>query len=149
MGITSPLLPEENTSLGRFVGFGTAFDPVQDPETTGRSQGVRQLHAFDEGAAARADQHAGARRRDAVQHGRMQRLPRRRRSAPRRRARASTAARLRVRDAVGNKIIHPYSDFLLHDIGTVTASRAAGREFASTATQIRTAPLWACARAIG
>ena len=26
--------------------------------------------------------------------------------------------KLRVRDAVGNKIIHPYSDFLLHDIGT-------------------------------
>ena len=24
----------------------------------------------------------------------------------------------RVPDALGNKIIHPYSDFLLHDIGT-------------------------------
>ena len=25
---------------------------------------------------------------------------------------------MRVRDALGNKIFHPYSDFLLHDIGT-------------------------------
>ena len=35
MGITSPLLPDENTSLGRFVGFGTPYDPVPDPEDDG------------------------------------------------------------------------------------------------------------------
>ena len=51
---------------------------------------------------------------------------------------------IRVRDAVGNKIIHPYSDFLLHDIGTGDGIPVLpGAEFASTATQIRTAPLWA------
>src|SRR5207342_3189053 len=51
---------------------------------------------------------------------------------------------LRVRDAVGNKIIHPYSDFLLHDIGSGDGIPVLpGAEFASTATQIRTAPLWA------
>jgi CxxC motif-containing protein (DUF1111 family) len=49
-----------------------------------------------------------------------------------------------VRAAVGNKIIHPYSDFLLHDVGTgdgipIQPTPA----FASTANQIRTAPLWA------
>ena len=50
---------------------------------------------------------------------------------------------LRVRDAVGNKIIHPYSDFLLHDIGTGDGIPVLpGPEFASTAAQIRTAPLW-------
>jgi len=50
----------------------------------------------------------------------------------------------RVRDAVGNKIIHPYSDFLLHDIGTGDGiPLLPGPEFASTANQIRTAPLWA------
>ena len=46
--------------------------------------------------------------------------------------------------ALGNKIIHPYSDFLLHDIGSgdgVPIQPTA--EFASTANQIRTAPLWA------
>ena len=51
-----------------------------------------------------------------------------------------------MRDAVGNKIIHPYSDFLLHDIGTGDGIPVLpSAEFASTATQIRTAPLWALA----
>ena len=35
MGITSPLFPDENTSGGRYVGFGTPFDPVADPEDDG------------------------------------------------------------------------------------------------------------------
>src|SRR5436190_14525314 len=35
LGITSPLLPTENTSSGRFVGFGSGFDTVQDPENDG------------------------------------------------------------------------------------------------------------------
>ncbi len=51
---------------------------------------------------------------------------------------------LRVKDAVGNKIIHPYSDYLLHDIGTGDGIPVLpGADFAATATQIRTAPLWA------
>ena len=52
--------------------------------------------------------------------------------------------RLTVPAALGNKIIHPYSDFLLHDIGTgdgIPIQPTA--EFAATANQIRTAPLWA------
>ena len=49
-----------------------------------------------------------------------------------------------VPDALGNKIIHPYSDFLLHDIGTGDGIPFLPLlEFASTANQIRTAPLWA------
>ena len=35
MGITTPVLPEENTSLGREVGFPSPFDPVPDPEDDG------------------------------------------------------------------------------------------------------------------
>ena len=35
MGITSPLLPEENTSLGRNIAFPSPFDPVPDPEDDG------------------------------------------------------------------------------------------------------------------
>ena len=34
MGITSPLFPDENTS-SVFVGFGTPYDPVPDPEDDG------------------------------------------------------------------------------------------------------------------
>jgi CxxC motif-containing protein (DUF1111 family) len=48
-----------------------------------------------------------------------------------------------VRAAVGNKVIHPYSDFLLHDVGTGDGIPIQPTpEYASTANQIRTAPLW-------
>ena len=47
-------------------------------------------------------------------------------------------------NALGNKIIHPYSDFLLHDIGTGDGIPVLPLpEYASTANQMRTAPLWA------
>ena len=42
--------------------------------------------------------------------------------------------------ALGNKIIHPYSDFLLHDIGTGDGIVQAGPQ--DTAHKLRTAPLW-------
>ena len=46
--------------------------------------------------------------------------------------------------ALGNKIIHPYSDFLLHDIGTSDGIPVLpGPEFAATSSRMRTAPLWA------
>jgi CxxC motif-containing protein (DUF1111 family) len=52
--------------------------------------------------------------------------------------------KLTVPAALGNKIFHPYSDFLLHDVGTgVGIPVLPDPEFASTAAQIRTAPLWA------
>jgi CxxC motif-containing protein (DUF1111 family) len=45
-----------------------------------------------------------------------------------------------VPTALGNKIIHPFSDFALHDIGTGDGIvQNAGQ---STANQMRTAPLW-------
>ncbi|MBV8819572.1 MAG: hypothetical protein JO022_14525, partial [Acidobacteriaceae bacterium] len=45
-----------------------------------------------------------------------------------------------VSAALGNKIIHPFGDFLLHDIGTGDGIVQAGP--ASTANKLRTAPLW-------
>jgi CxxC motif-containing protein (DUF1111 family) len=42
--------------------------------------------------------------------------------------------------ALGNKIIHPYGDFLLHDIGTGDGIVQAGPQ--DTANKLRTAPLW-------
>ena len=42
--------------------------------------------------------------------------------------------------ALGNKIIHPYSDFLLHDIGTGDGIVQTGP--ADTANKLRTAALW-------
>ena len=45
-----------------------------------------------------------------------------------------------VPDAIGNKIIHPYGDFLLHDVGTGDGIVQAGPP--DTAYKLRTAPLW-------
>jgi CxxC motif-containing protein (DUF1111 family) len=45
-----------------------------------------------------------------------------------------------VPDALGNKIIHPYGDYLLHDIGTGDGIVQAGPQ--DTANKLRTAPLW-------
>jgi CxxC motif-containing protein (DUF1111 family) len=43
----------------------------------------------------------------------------------------------------GNTVIHPYSDFLLHDVGTGDGVPVLPTGvLASTANQIRTAPLW-------
>jgi CxxC motif-containing protein (DUF1111 family) len=42
--------------------------------------------------------------------------------------------------ALGNKLIHPYGDFLLHDVGTGDGIVQAGPP--DTANKMRTAPLW-------
>jgi CxxC motif-containing protein (DUF1111 family) len=42
--------------------------------------------------------------------------------------------------AVGNKTIHPFSDFLLHDVGTGDGIVQVGPQ--DTANKLRTAPLW-------
>jgi CxxC motif-containing protein (DUF1111 family) len=45
-----------------------------------------------------------------------------------------------VQAAVGNQIIHPFGDYLLHDIGTGDGIVQAGPQ--DTANKMRTAPLW-------
>jgi CxxC motif-containing protein (DUF1111 family) len=45
-----------------------------------------------------------------------------------------------VPPALGNKIIHPFSDFLLHDVGTGDGIVQNGGQ--STRNKVRTAPLW-------
>jgi hypothetical protein len=140
MGITTPLLPEENTSLGRSVA---AYDPVPDPEDDGIdvvafANFMRATKAPPRGAIT-TDVRAGDQLFGQVGCAACH-TPTIRTAAPGTRINGGA---LRVRDAVGNKIIHPYSDFLLHDIGTGDGIPVLpGAEFASTASQIRTAPLW-------
>jgi len=45
-----------------------------------------------------------------------------------------------VPEALGNKIIHPFGDYLLHDIGTGDGIVQVGSQ--DTANKLRTAPLW-------
>jgi CxxC motif-containing protein (DUF1111 family) len=47
---------------------------------------------------------------------------------------------LRVDVALGNKVIHPFGDYLLHDVGTGDGIVQAGPM--DTANKLRTAPLW-------
>jgi CxxC motif-containing protein (DUF1111 family) len=45
-----------------------------------------------------------------------------------------------VPDALGSKVFHPFSDFLLHNIGTGDGIVQNGPQ--DTANKMRTAPLW-------
>ena len=87
------------------------------------------------------------RRGDHVRRDRLQHLPRRRRS---RRAPAGTVINggtFTVPAALGNKIIHPFSDFLLHNVGTGDGIVQNGGQ-ATRATSCARRRSGACARTI-
>jgi CxxC motif-containing protein (DUF1111 family) len=142
MGITSPLFPEENSSSGEYIGFGTGYDRVADPEDDGVdivafADFMRSTKAPSRGritANVRAGEQVFGRIGCASCHTPSITM------AP-----AGTPINgdaYRVPRALGDKVIHPYSDFLLHDIGTGDGIPFLPTpEFASTASQIRTAPL--------
>ena len=144
MGITTPLFPEENTSNGRYVGYGSGYDPVPDPEDDGVdvvafADFMRATKAPPRGTIT-ADVSAGEalfnKTGCAVCH-----TPSITTARP---GTKVNGGELIVPTALGNKIIHPYSDFLLHDIGTGDGIPVLPLpEYASTANQMRTAPLWA------
>ncbi len=141
MGITTPLFPDENTSAGR---DGAAFDTVEDPEDDGVDVVAFANFMRSTKAPPRGPINADVRAGEAVFNtvgcnvchvASIVTAP------PGTRI---NGGELTVRPAVGNKVIHPYSDFLLHDIGSGDGIPVQPTpEFAATATQIRTAPLWA------
>ncbi len=144
MGITSPLLPQENTSAGRYVGPGSGFDPVADPEDDGIdvdafADFMRSTKAPSRGpinATVRAGEQLFNQVGCNVCH-----VPTLVTSRP---GTLINGGALRVPTALGNKVFHPYSDFLMHDIGSGDGIPVLpGAEFAGTAVQMRTAPLWA------
>jgi CxxC motif-containing protein (DUF1111 family) len=140
MGITSPLQPTENTSNGNSVA---AFDTVPEPENNGDdveafAQFMRATKAppRDTGLASTPNAVAGAQLFNQlgcnVCH-----------TPTLRTAPAGTVingGQFTVPPALGNKIIHPFSDFLLHDVGTGDGIVQNGGPF--TRNKIRTAPLW-------
>ena len=53
---------------------------------------------------------------------------------------AVAAGAITVPEALGNRVFHPYSDFLLHDVGTGDGVLQFGG--VETRDMLRTAPLW-------
>jgi CxxC motif-containing protein (DUF1111 family) len=143
MGITSALLPDENTSNGHFVGWGTRFDPVSEPEDSNGD--VQKFAAFmratkapprDERIAATAEAQQGEQVFETVGCNICHRPSIE--TAP-----AGTVINggtFTVPNALGDKIIHPYSDFLLHNINSGDGIVQNGGS--TTRNKVRTAPLW-------
>jgi CxxC motif-containing protein (DUF1111 family) len=137
MGITSPLQPNENTSNGVSVA---PFDTVADPEDDGDdveafADFMRATRAPGRGPIT-AQVNSGSTIFDqigcAVCHTRSIT------TAPAGTVINGGAAT--VPAALGNKIIHPFGDFLLHDVGTGDGIVQNGGQ--GTRNQVRTAPLW-------
>jgi len=155
IGITNRFNLTENTSLGRFVGFGTAFDPVPDntpcanpPAGTCGEDANDDIVEFanfmratkapprDTALAATADAVAGSNLFDAIGCN----ICHVRSITTSSVGTVINGGALVVGAALGNKIIHPFSDFLLHDIGTGDGIVQNGPP--STANRLRTQPLW-------
>src|SRR6185312_6577057 len=117
MGITSRLVPDENTSLGRSV---EAFDEVSDPEDTDNDIDAFALFMRatkapprDTALAATADAIAGSNLFNAIGCN----ICHVRNITTSAVGTVINGGAFTVPAALGNKIIHPFSDFLLHDIG--------------------------------
>ena len=153
MGITSRLTPTEVTTL---------CDTVKDPEDSTGEDGLADIDRFarfmratkapprDSRLAETADAQKGSRLFDAI--GCAGCHVRTLETAP-----AGTAVNggaFVVPAALGGKVIHPFGDFLLHDVGTGDGIALATVEhfgpsfrsmqptFEPTANRIRTPPLW-------
>jgi CxxC motif-containing protein (DUF1111 family) len=140
MGITSPLQPVENTSNG-FPVF--EFDPAPDPEDDGedveafaRFMRATKVPPPNAALAATADRAAGEALFSDIGCATCH-------VASITTARPGTpinGGTFVVPRSLGNKIIHPYSDFLLHDVGTGDGIVQNGGQ--STRNRLRTPPLW-------
>ena len=140
MGITSPLQPTENTSNGNSVAtFDTAIDPEDagdDVEAFARFMRATKAPPRDTALAATFDSQQGdilftfvgcdtchVRNMDTVPAGTV-----------------INQGAFVVPAALGNKRIHPFGDFLLHNVGTGDGIVQNGGQ--STRNKVRTAPLW-------
>lgn len=140
MGITSQLQPLENSSNGESVA---AYDSVPEPEDDGddveafaRFMRATKAPPQDEQVAASPDAQVGKQLFNQVGcvicH-----VSNLRTAAP---GTLINGGQFTVPSALGNKIIHPFSDFLLHNVGTGDGIVQNGGS--STRNKLRTAPLW-------
>jgi CxxC motif-containing protein (DUF1111 family) len=140
IGITNPLRPVENTSNGRDI---SQFDDVPDPEDSGENvdafaRFVRstKVPPRDTALAATSDAVMGSFLFNAI--GCNICHVRDITTAPP--GTVINGGQFTVPPALGNKIIHPFSDFLLHDVNTGDGIVQNGAQ--STRNKVRTPPLW-------
>jgi len=138
MGITSPLQPTDNTSNGVVVNDGIADpeDEGEDVEIFARFMRATKVPPRDAALANTAAAQSGSNLFNAV--GCAVCHVRTITTAP-----AGTIINqgaFTVPAALGNKIIHPFSDFLLHNVGTGDGIVQNGGQ--ATRNMVRTPPLW-------
>ncbi|MDX6694190.1 MAG: hypothetical protein QOF02_1793 [Blastocatellia bacterium] len=167
IGITNFLILAENTSLGRFVGFGSGFDSVPDntpctanPGVTCGEDTAEDIRVFarfmratkapprdpDIIAQYNADVIAGSQiftsmvdpQTGTIYHSCAAcHVPSMITAKP---CTVINGGTFSVPAALGSKVIRPFGDFLLHDIGTGDFIVQNGGPI--TRTRVRTAPLW-------
>jgi CxxC motif-containing protein (DUF1111 family) len=140
IGITNPLFPTENTLNGRSVA---AFDSAPDPEVNlthletitkfmRATKAPSRVAELAETSEAREGEKIFASIGCAICHvPTIKTLPV---------GAITNGGKLTINEALGNKIIHPFSDFLMHDVGTGDGIVENGSQH--TRNKIRTAPLW-------
>ncbi len=139
MGLTSPLMPDEITAFGKSLA---AYDKAADPEVDMkrlelvtkfmRATKAPGRLATAEAAEAKAGEKIFVSVGCAICHvPTIRTLPA---------GSSINGDKFTVPQALGNKLIHPFSDFLLHDVGTGDGIVETGVQ--STRNKIRTAPLW-------
>ncbi len=140
MGITSPLQPVENTSNGNSVA---AFDIFPEPEDDGddieifaRFMRATKAPPRDTALASTFDAQTGANLFNQIGCN-ICHVTSITTSTP---GTIINGGEFVVPPELGNKIIHPFSDFLLHDVGTGDGIVQNGGQ--STRNKVRTAPLW-------
>jgi CxxC motif-containing protein (DUF1111 family) len=162
IGITNFLILTENTSLGRFVGFGSGIDQVPDNQpckddsskicgedtekdivtfaefmratkAPPQDPDIQSTFATDINAGrAIFNNMPGAAFSCSICH-----VPKILTAPP---CTLINGGTFRIPNALGNKIIQPFSDFLLHDVGTGDGVVQNGGQL--TRTKVRTPPLW-------
>jgi CxxC motif-containing protein (DUF1111 family) len=145
MGITSPLQPDENTSNGRPATFAPDAPPHGPGQVDNEGVDVELFALFmratkappvDAVLAATPDAVAGKNLFGSIGCATCH-TPTIVTAAP---GTLINGGAMRVANSLGNKIIHPFSDFLLHDVATGDGIVQNGGP--ATRNKIRTPPLW-------
>jgi len=136
MGITNRLFSSESTTLCNPAGIAEPNDQNNDIENFATFMRATKAPPRDQALASSPDAIAGAAVFDKIGCT-MCHVATLSTAPP---GTTINGSSFTLPDALGNKMFHPYGDFLLHDIGTGDGIVQTGGQ--ETAQKIRTVPLW-------